>query len=190
MHHVLTESILEQSLLSNYHNLVKKIDNFCQAMEKRYPESLACQKGCSSCCRHISLFPVEALALSMALDTLPPETREKIRRRAQDTDADGPCPLLEDGACLMYHHRPIICQTHGLPILVTAESGTCLDHCPLNFTTGEPPEKAFSLDLEQLNTLLSAVNNLFLEEAFPEESLPQRILLSEALLMECQVTCA
>ncbi len=181
---------MEQSLLSNYHNLVKKIDNFCQTMENNYPESLACQKGCSSCCRHISLFPVEALALSMALDSLPPETREKIRSRAQATDADEACPLLADGACLMYRHRPIICQTHGLPILVTTESGTRLDHCPLNFTTGKQPEKAFSLDLEQLNTLLSAVNNLFLEEAFPQQSLPQRIPLSEALLMECQVTDA
>lgn len=171
--------------LSNYHNLVKKIDSFCQAIENRYQASLVCKKGCSDCCRHISLFPVEAVALNLALAALSPESREKIVHLAKESDVDGKCPLLDHGACLMYPYRPVICRTHGLPILVTGYSGITLDHCPLNFTRGEKPEKAFTLDLEQINTLLYAVNTLFLKEAFPGKILPQRILLSDALLMDC-----
>jgi hypothetical protein len=61
-----------------------------------------------------------------------------------------------------------------------------MDHCPLNFTTGKKPERAFTLDLEQLNTLLSAVNDLVINEALDPESLPERIFLSQALTMEWQ----
>lgn len=171
--------------LSNYQNLVKKIDSFCRAIENRYQASLVCKKGCGDCCRHISLFPVEAMALNLALETLPLEDREKIVHRAEQADTEGGCPLLDDGACLMYPYRPVICRTHGLPILVKMDSSITLDHCPLNFTTGEKPEKAFTLDLEQINTLLYAVNTLFIKDAFPGKSLPERILLSDALLMDC-----
>ncbi len=174
------------TLLVNYHNLVKKIDHFCQRIENQYPDALVCQKGCSSCCRHISLFPVEALALNMALTTLPRATRKKIRHRAETVDDKDQCPLLENGACLMYRHRPVICRTHGLPILVKTPRGFRLDHCPLNFTTGKKPERAFTLDLEQLNTLLSTVNDLLITQALDREALPDRILLSQALLMAWQ----
>lgn len=174
------------TFLSNYHNLVEKIDHFCRDIENRYPESLVCQKGCSSCCRHISLFPVEALALNMALTALSWTTRKKIQHRAETAGPDDECPLLEDGACLMYSHRPVICRTHGLPILVKTPQGFRMDHCPLNFTTGEKPERAFTLDLEQLNTLLSTVNNLLITEVLDPGTLPERILLSQALTMEWQ----
>lgn len=172
--------------LSNYHNLVKKIDQFCQKIADRYPESIACKKGCSNCCSHISVFPVEALALNMAMKSLSSEIQGKIRLRAKSATRNGECPLMENGACLMYIYRPVICRTHGLPILVKTESGVSLDYCPLNFTGEKEPEKAFTLDLEQLNTLLSTVNDLFLKDTVFLESLPERILISQAILMECQ----
>jgi Fe-S-cluster containining protein len=172
--------------LSNYHTLIKKIDLFCLKIETRYTDSLVCQKGCSCCCRHITLFPVEALALNRAFATLPRATREKIQHRAETAGPDDECPLLENGGCLMYLHRPVICRTHGLPILVKTRQGFRMDHCPLNFTTGEKPERAFTLDLEQVNTLLSTVNDLLLSESLDREDLPERIFLSQALLMEWQ----
>lgn len=174
------------NFLSNYYNLVKKIDLFCREIENRYTGSIVCQKGCSGCCRHITLFPVEALALNMALESLSLTTRKKIQHRAEIADPEGECPLLENGGCLMYLHRPVICRTHGLPIQIKTRRGVRLDHCPLNFTTGEIPEKAFTLDLELVNTLLSTVNDLLLNEALDRENLPERIILSQALLMDWQ----
>lgn len=49
------------------------------------------------------------------------------------------CPLLgEDGSCLIYEHRPMICRTHGLPnIDISGESFSDL-FCSLNFTDSNP----------------------------------------------------
>jgi Fe-S-cluster containining protein len=55
-------------------------------------------------------------------------------------DDETPCPLLgEDGACLVYAHRPMICRTHGLPnIDISGESFSDLC-CTLNFPGEGPP---------------------------------------------------
>ncbi len=54
-------------------------------------------------------------------------------------DDQTPCPLLgEDGACLIYEHRPMICRTHGLPnIDISGESFSNL-YCSLNFSGCDP----------------------------------------------------
>ncbi len=54
-------------------------------------------------------------------------------------DDPTPCPLLgEDGACLIYEHRPMICRTHGLPnIDVSGERFSEL-YCSLNFVDTDP----------------------------------------------------
>ena len=54
-------------------------------------------------------------------------------------DDETPCPLLdENGACLVYAHRPMICRTHGLPnIDCSGESFSDLC-CTLNFVDADP----------------------------------------------------
>lgn len=54
-----------------------------------------------------------------------------------------PCPLLgDDGLCLVYAERPLICRQHGLPLIDI--SGDIIDErwCSLNFTTGDPLTRA------------------------------------------------
>lgn len=99
-------------------------------------------------------------------------------------DPDGECPLLDAGLCLLYPVRPIICRTHGLPVLVRSEQGTAVDCCPLNFTSGRKPDSKHILDIEQVNTTLVTVNGLFVRAAFDEGDLPERFLLAEALLLD------
>lgn len=45
--------------------------------------------------------------------------------------ADVPCPLLgEDGRCLVYAHRPLVCRLIGLPMLT--DLGETLENaCPI-----------------------------------------------------------
>src|SRR5512146_319059 len=119
--------------LQNYRNLVEKIDGFCRTIEERYRDRIACRKGCDGCCRHISLFRVEAVNLAMALRQLPGGDVSRIREKARASSPDGPCPLLENGACLLYSARPIICRTHGLPILTREFGDPSVDFCPQNF---------------------------------------------------------
>lgn len=54
-------------------------------------------------------------------------------------DDQTPCPLLdEDGSCMVYAWRPLICRQHGIPNIDT--SGTCFSelYCTLNFTSVNP----------------------------------------------------
>lgn len=176
------------SPFENYISFLDKIDVFCREATLVYEKDMSCGKGCSSCCSHFSLFPVEALYIRLAMENSGESTVSRIRDKAMERlhNPDGDCPLLEDGICMLYPYRPIICRTHGLPVLVRMEKGTRVDFCPLNFISGRKPEQAHILDIEQLNTTLSAVNRLFLNTQFQEGEIPERFLLAEALLIDLE----
>jgi len=166
--------------LENYRTLLERIDAMCQATVARFSAHLACRPGCDSCCRHLSIFAVEAAALTRALSELPLAQAETIRSAAQSAAADGPCPLLQGGLCLLYQARPIICRTHGLPLLLTRDGSREIDFCPENFRDLESIPGSAVLDLERVNAALAAINALYLQ-GHPG---PERLTLAEALLRQ------
>lgn len=174
-------------LLQNYFDLVTRVDDLCRRIETDYGAHLVCRKGCDACCRHISLFPVEAAALARALSRRCSGETGQVRRRARLALSEGACPLLQDGACLLYEARPIICRTHGLPLLAGSDRKRQLDWCPENFQKIKSLPPAAIIDLDVLNTTLATINSLFLAE-IPAETLPhkERLLVSEALLLDLQ----
>lgn len=173
------------SVFKNYHSYIEKVDLFCLDVHNACGSAIVCRKGCAGCCRHLSLFPVEAVHMRMALEECPEDVRQMIVERASAClhDPQGPCPLLDQGECLLYQVRPMICRTHGYPILVEDDQGLRVDHCPLNFSAGETIERQFILDLNTLNTALATLNQLFVNEHLAGQAVPERLLLSEALLM-------
>lgn len=168
-----------QDLLKNYTALVDRIDCHVQQVAQDYSHAIACQKGCDSCCRFLSLFPVEAFALSMAFSCLDKSCQDLAMAALEDGNPG--CPLLVQGECLLYPSRPIICRTHGFPLVFKKKDRTLVDFCPKNFTGMESFPKESLLDLDQLNTLLSAVNQHFLKSI--ESKLPPRIPISRALVL-------
>ena len=149
------------SALSGYRALVAKVDATCARIQSKYAAHIACRKGCGDCCRNISVFPVEAAVLSEAVRRLSPEVLLAARQRAREqTDA---CPLLHEGACLVYDARPIICRTHGVPILVPDEDGS-IDACPKNFQNFSSLPMSDVIDLNRLNEMLWVVHALFVRE--------------------------
>ncbi|GAB6094801.1 hypothetical protein JCM14469_10530 [Desulfatiferula olefinivorans] len=177
---------LSETALRHYLEFLEKIDGFCRAADEALPGAMACRKGCDSCCRHLSLFPVEAVALRLSLDRVEDGVRERIREKAHEAldDPDGPCPLLDGSICLLYPARPIICRTHGYPILVDKGREKIIDHCPLNFIDGREIPRSHILDLETLNTALTAINRLFMDQVFGDPRAMDRLLMAEALLMD------
>ncbi len=169
---------MESQLLDNYRALVRRADDHARAVFTRYGSHMACQKGCDDCCRFLSLFPVEAAALSAAFLELPPESRALIETAcAQDTE----CPLLHNHECLLYAARPLICRTHGLPVCFKEQDSLKVDFCPENFKDLTKLPGDALLDLDQLNTTLAAVNALFLNSI--DADLPDRIPISQALFL-------
>ena len=73
-------------VLKNYTQLLKRIDAHIQRVEKEYSDKIVCKKGCDSCCRFLSLFPVEAFALSAAFLRLDKSTQDLVRDILAQTD--------------------------------------------------------------------------------------------------------
>lgn len=170
-----------KKLLDNYYQMVCRVDALCRGILDVLAGQITCSEGCSCCCTAITLFPVEAAALHVTLEALPDVRRNAILAHVAE-HADGErCPLLEDHRCLLYADRPIICRTHGLPIIYTEGSERKSDCCPLNMSeTEQPLSGATIIDIDRLNTLLVAVNALFLSHA-DTVGLPERLTIAAAL---------
>jgi hypothetical protein len=93
--------------------------------------------------------------------------------------------LLENGVCQLYAARPIICRTHGLPLLLGEAETRRVDYCPENFRGLDALPASAVIDLERLNTTLAAVDALFVSAVSPDR-LPggERLTIAEALLLE------
>jgi len=159
------------ALLSEYMAVRAKVDAFCHAAAEASADALTCAAGCSSCCvAQLSVSPVEAHAVGVAVANLPSDQRDALRERAASEDA---CALLDaEGRCSVYEARPLVCRTQGLALAYTAglipvdavmgrdEAGRDITHCPLNFEHVEP-SAASVLDAERVDALLALVNHRY-----------------------------
>lgn len=168
-------------LLTNYNRLVSRVDLHIAGLHHRYPEDIVCCKGCDDCCRHLNLFPVEAVSLAVAFDCLEEPVRHQIRLNI--TTTPDTCPLLINHTCCLYDARPVICRTHGYPITMEKDGQLGIDFCPKNFSRITEFQNNDLLSLEQVNTTLLAVNRHFLSNIETDQPLPERISMAEALLM-------
>ena len=169
-------------MLENYRHLVARVDALCQGIEKSLREHITCSEGCSTCCTAITLFPVEAAALNSALEVLSAEEAADIRRYVSEHASGERCPLLHHQRCLLYAARPIICRTHGLPILYTDNDQQHVDCCPLNMEQCEDLPGSVVIDIDRLNAVLVAVNALYLSQTDSPADFPERLSISDALL--------
>ncbi|HEY2829587.1 MAG TPA: YkgJ family cysteine cluster protein [Thermoanaerobaculia bacterium] len=140
-----------------YKKTLERADAFFAKVATETPQHLQCGRGCSFCC--YGLFEIgsgDVTVIAEGLEQLHPMRRKKIIRRAQEIlDAAGPrddrqaffdrtddvaCPNLdENGLCMMYEHRPMVCRTFGLPIREGSEY--IGDICELNFTEASQADK-------------------------------------------------
>jgi Fe-S-cluster containining protein len=119
-----------------------QIEQLFACMDQAYRQAagaagFAC-RGCEqNCCRtlfhHHTL--AEYLYLKTGLARMPDAVQDGIVRRAaaalervHSTGEGGRppplmCPLNEQGRCVLYAHRPMICRLHGLPHLLRRPDG-------------------------------------------------------------------
>lgn len=134
-----------------YQRFVAKVDKLTEALSSQHKDHMQCRKGCDLCCMNYRIFPVEYFAILQALNEKPVETQES---------KNGSCTFLKDHACQIYAHRPLICRTHGLPLLYLNEDQWELSACELNFTAFDDedfsaentfPQDTFNSELFQIN---------------------------------------
>jgi uncharacterized protein len=174
----------QMDAIRNYQNLVEKVDEFSSRITAEYANLIYCKKGCDNCCRNISIFPVEAFSLAMALRQTSSTESAYIRELAHSAAPDI-CPLLDNGACLLYQFRPIICRTHGIPLLISDGHEKTLDFCPKNFIGISTLPSTSVMNLDLLNATLSAINGIFLASCDGTVCRSKdRFSIAEALLLD------
>ncbi|MBF0225164.1 MAG: YkgJ family cysteine cluster protein [Desulfobacterales bacterium] len=170
--------------LKNYFDLIDKVDRYCFNIQKNYGEHITCKKGCSECCVHINIFPVEAFAISVNLKKKNNAFQKYITDRAELLKNSTICPILENDECLIYEARPIICRTQGFPLLIEKDNEKKVDFCVYNFQQILSFSKDSIISLEQLNVLLSTINHYFVLQYPNFYDSSKRFTIAEALLMD------
>lgn len=166
--------------LDNYRQLIARVDALCNSIAASLGEQITCSSGCSSCCTSITIFPVEAAAMREAVESLPEQQAEEIYRHVAKHADNERCPLLFHHRCLLYDARPVICRTHGLPIIYTADGHRNSDCCPLNLNDTESLSGSSVVDLDKLNTLLVTVNSIYLSQSNSPES-SERLTIAKVI---------
>jgi len=166
--------------LSGYRAFIDRVDQFCHKISSDYASEIACKAGCSRCCLHISLSPIEAAVVAEALAALPRETQTLLAGRSQSPD-DGPCPLLVDDLCVIYQSRPLICRTHGLPLLVESDGVKKVDFCNDNFQGLAALPGSAVINLETLNTALAGLNGRFAADSLQGADPCARVTIAEII---------
>lgn len=70
--------------VQNYQELLQQIDRWYSLSIERYPELIACQSGCSGCCRSVfDITMLDAYLLKLGFDRLPAEVREQVLAKCQ-----------------------------------------------------------------------------------------------------------
>jgi len=151
-------------LLERYEAVCGQVAGEFERNQALYGERIHCRRGCSRCCHQLfQITELEAAVISRAVSEMPEAEREELRARARDylprreeilgrhgmveawgrLPAEGTrlaCPALsDDGACRIYHHRPLICRKYGIPLYNPQKPGLVFA-CELNFQPGEEIE--------------------------------------------------
>lgn len=143
-------------VLARYRELGDYCDALAQRVQARFGAAWQCRAGCSGCCQLSTVCGLEAVVLL--------QTGLGSRFSGQPPGGDEQCALLREDRCLVYEHRPLICRTHGLPLVSAALTGGEVDCCPLNLTALAAVaelEMELVLDLDQLTENLMRLNLAF-----------------------------
>jgi uncharacterized protein len=153
--------------IDNYLKVREKIDANCSQLWKLHKNNMVCSVGCSSCCQAFKILPVEFFAIEELLKN----ESVKINRNYKADE----CKFLIDNCCSIYQHRPIICRTHGFPLVRVNDMDDTFEisFCHLNF-------KSVKLDAfkktnvfyeEKYNIKLFKLNQKFLSKWPSKENL-------------------
>lgn len=116
-----------QKIINKYLMLREEVDTACISLHKIHSNYTCCKQGCDECCMNFRLLPIEFYSILFSV-------KEEKNMNLNDINSES-CPFMIKHSCSIYQHRPIICRSHGLPILDMDQEGENweLSYCPLNF---------------------------------------------------------
>ncbi len=164
-----------------YYSLRNNIDKVVHKLETEHKKQMLCKSGCDLCCMDYNIFPVEYYSIlnELKIAGFVPEKPE--------IGENNSCVFLKNHKCTIYQSRPIICRTHGLPLLFANEEGEWeLSACELNFTEFDFEDFTFdnTFPQDKFNSKLFLINKDFIqnfrEKEYSEfDLIPLKNLLTE-----------
>ena len=147
---------------AEYQNLRAKVDAHFDMIFQKHRAEMRCAEQCHACCApDLSVTRIEADTIRDYL-TLRPDLIRTLADLADRNPHQGQrCSLLDaEGRCSIYEVRPIICRSHGAPVLIQIdENHEGIDACGLNFTQGlDMLDDGDWIHIETLNTMLTLVD--------------------------------
>ncbi len=144
----------KESLAGKYIDLTFLIRQEFERNISKYGDKIKCRKGCSQCCSQIfRITSFDADIIKVHINKLSSQEKQLLKVKAAEyisrfssenpgndeynSTAKLPCPALNDeGACMIYEARPVICRRFGPPVYDYKNPGK-LFACELNFSNGE-----------------------------------------------------
>jgi Fe-S-cluster containining protein len=148
--------------VEEYLNLRQRIDREAERLVALHGMSITCSPSCDGCCVNLTVFPVEFFSIEQEM------RRAGLSEEDLHFDESAICGFLRDRLCRIYPFRPIICRTHGLPILFiddsSDESRWEVSFCERNFRDRDQIEftNDMLLDIENINAELNRINRDFI----------------------------
>ncbi len=136
-------------LFSTYHQVLETLDKQSGQLFEEFADDIQCKKGCSGCCVNgFKVRYIEGINLLQGFAQAQPEVAaqiiENLENKNQENKEKTVCPLLINGACSLYNHRPSLCRAFGIII----QMDETLASCDLNFkkpAQGERPLKKLNI---------------------------------------------
>lgn len=151
-------------VLARYLELRGYCDALGRKVGERFGRDWQCRAGCGGCCSLSTVCGLEAAVLLRA--------GVGSRSSGRPLAGEEACCLLKDERCLVYEERPLICRTHGLPLVSGPLTAGEVDCCPLNLPAlvgAGVLDRQLILDLDKLTEDLLRLNlALFLVLGRPE----------------------
>jgi Fe-S-cluster containining protein len=191
--------VRDNTVLIKYRTFVEEIDSVFERMQELYPKEMQCDSGCNDCCSAIFYIQlIEAVNIGMGFRELPEFVQNRVIERAENSHRLNeelhqrivelrekgqmealaelsiqrvPCPLQEDGRCLLYNLRPVTCRLYGIPTLINGEICSCpLSKFKLN-------ENYPVVDMDDINARLREFSQELYKLLTNQEMPPEGILL-------------
>ena len=144
-----------------YKLLINEIDEHTAILDDMHHKHLKCKNGCALCCIDFSVFPIEFYYLLNELK------KQDVKHEPDSDLSTEICVFLRSYSCTIYNQRPIMCRTHGLPLLYANDNGEWeLSACELNFTEFNFDDFTMenTLPQDKYNSKLFLLNRDFIAE--------------------------
>lgn len=129
-----------QEILNQYEGLLRQVDAWFARCSERYPEAIACQSGCSSCCRGLfDITILDAYYLKVGFDQLDDEVKAGVLENCRERLAwmQGIWPDFDHPYLLNYRPEEeweaLMPDEDETPCVLLGADGRCLvyEHRPM-----------------------------------------------------------